>query len=109
MISAALYAACSDTETPRTLKDISAISNIKKKDLARCYRILYKEPDLRMPVVDPVKCVSRIASQSGSSRKNKEKRALDILRRAEETQVIRRERSDGICCSSTLRCLRHGE
>ena len=85
MISAALYAACRDTETPRTLKDISAISNIKKKDLARCYRILYKELDLRMPVVDPVKCVSRIASRAGVQERTK-RRALDILRRAEETR-----------------------
>ncbi len=49
MIAASLYAACRDTETPRTLKDISAISNIKKKELARCYRILFRELDLRMP------------------------------------------------------------
>ena len=45
MIAASLYAACRDTETPRTLKDISAISNIRKKDLARCYRLLFKELD----------------------------------------------------------------
>jgi transcription initiation factor TFIIB len=86
MIAAALYAACRDTETPRTLKDISAISNIKKKELARCYRILFRELDLRMPVVDPVKCVSRIASKAGLQERTK-RRALEILRRAEETRT----------------------
>ena len=86
MIAAALYAACRDTETPRTLKDISAISNIRKKELARCYRILFRELDLRMPVVDPAKCVSRIASKAGLQERTK-RRALEILRRADETRT----------------------
>ena len=86
MIAACLYAACRDTETPRTLKDISAISNIKKKDLARCYRVLFKELDLRMPVVDPAKCISRIASKARLKERTK-RRALEILRRARETRT----------------------
>ncbi len=86
MIAASLYAACRDTDTPRTLKDISAISNIKKKDLARCYRILFRELDLRMPVLDPAKCISRIASRAGLQERTC-RRALDILRRAGETRT----------------------
>ena len=86
MIAACLYAACRDTETPRTLKDISAISNTKKKELGRCYRLLFRELDLRMPVVDPAKCVSRIASKARVKERTK-RRALLILRRAEETRT----------------------
>src|SRR5579883_681873 len=86
LIAASLYAACRDTETPRTLKDVSAVSNVKKKDIARCYRLLLREMDLRMPVVDPTKCISRIASKAGLSEKTK-RRALDILKRAEETRT----------------------
>src|SRR5487761_1332688 len=85
MIAASLYAACRDTETPRTLKDVSAISNLKKKELARCYRLLFRELDLRMPVVDPVKCLSRIASKAGVQERTK-RRALEILRHAGETR-----------------------
>ncbi len=73
LIASALYAACRDTETPRTLKDIAQGSNIKRKDIARCYRLLLRELNLRMPVVDPVKCISRIASKAGLSEKNKKK------------------------------------
>ena len=86
MIAASLYAACRDTETPRTLKDISAISNIGKKDLSRCYRILFKEFVLRMPVLDPAKCISRIASKAGLQERT-QRRALEILRRAGETRM----------------------
>ena len=80
LVAAALYAACRDTQTPRTLKDIANASNIKKKDVARCYRLLIRELDLKMPVVDPVKCVARIASKAGLSEKTKRK-ALEILKR----------------------------
>src|SRR3712207_2418750 len=82
LVAAALYAACRDTETPRTLKDIANASNIKKKDVARCYRLLIRELDLKMPVVDPVKCVARIASKAGLSEKTKRK-ALEILKKAD--------------------------
>ncbi len=86
LIAASLYAACRDTETPRTLKDVSGVSNVKKKDIARCYRLLLREMDLRMPVVDPTKCVSRIASKAGLTERTK-RRALEILKKAEETRT----------------------
>ncbi|MDG6994700.1 MAG: transcription initiation factor IIB [Nitrososphaerota archaeon] len=86
IIAACLYAACRDMETPRTLKDISAVSCMKKKELARWYRLLFKELDLRMPVVDPVKCVSRIASRA-RVRERTQRRALEILRRVEDART----------------------
>ncbi len=42
LISASLYAACRETNTPRTLKDIAETANIKKGDLAANYRLLIK-------------------------------------------------------------------
>ena len=99
MIAASLYAACRDTETPRTLKDISAISNIRKKELARCYRLLFKELDLRMPVVDPAKCVSRIASKAGIQERTK-RRALEILRCAGETRTSAGKGPMGLAASA---------
>src|SRR3546814_10291614 len=42
--------------------------------------------DLKMPVVDPVKCVARIASKSGLSEKTKRK-ALEILKKAEQGKI----------------------
>jgi len=73
LIASALYAACRDTETPRTLKDVGHASNIKRKDIARCYRLLLRELSLKMPVVDPIKCISRIASKADLSDSLEEK------------------------------------
>ncbi len=60
LMASALYAACRDTATPRNLKDIELAANIKRKDIARCYRLLVKELGLKMPVTDSVQCVARI-------------------------------------------------
>ncbi len=109
LIAAALYAACRDTETPRTLKDISAISNIKKKEIARCYRLLFRELDLRMPVVDPVKCIARIASKTGLQERTK-RRAMEILRRAEETRTSAGKDPMGLAAAALyVACVMEGE
>ena len=78
ILAASLYAACRDREVPRTLKDVAAVGFIKKKDLARSYRLLLKEMDIQMPVVDPMKCMSKIASRANVSGKT-QKRAREIL------------------------------
>ena len=67
IMAASLYAACRDGQIPRTLKDVAAVSNVKKKDLARSYRLLHREMDLKMPVADPARCVSAIASRAHDS------------------------------------------
>jgi len=86
MIGSALYAACREVETPRTLKDIAETMNIKKGDLAACYRLLVKELDLKMPVVDSVQNVARIASKIGLPEKTR-RYAIEILRKAEEKRL----------------------
>ena len=97
--AAALYAACRDMEVPRTLKDVAAVSNISKKDLARSYRILVKGMDIKMPVPDPIKSVSRIASKAGLSEKTKRK-ALEILTKAHEKEVIAGKDPMGLAASA---------
>jgi transcription initiation factor TFIIB len=109
LIAAALYAACRDTETPRTLKDVAQVSNVKKKDIARCYRLLLRELDLKMPVVDPIKCVSRIASKAGLSEKTK-RRAIEILRKAAETRTSAGKDPMGLAAAALyVACVLEGE
>jgi len=86
MMGSSLYAACREVETPRTLKEIADTMNIKKGDLAACYRLLVKELDLKMPVVDSTQNVARIASKIGLSEKT-QRYAIEILRKAEEEKI----------------------
>src|SRR5918996_3178251 len=71
MLAAAVYSACRKMETPRTIKDIAAKSNIKRKDVARSYRLLVLELGVRIPVVNPMKYVARVANKLSISEKTK--------------------------------------
>lgn len=85
--AAALYAACRATETPRTLKEVAAASSVKRKDVARCYRLLLRELNIRMPVEDPVRCVSKIASKVRIPIKA-QRTAIKILGEAKKRGVV---------------------
>ena len=109
LIAASLYAACRDTETPRTLKDVADTGNIKKKDISRCYRILHKELDLKMPVVDPVQCIARIASKLGITEKTK-RYAAKVLKVAQEHEESDGKDPMGLAAAALyLSCVRNGE
>src|SRR3990167_2887926 len=109
LIASALYAACRDTETPRTLKDVSDAGNIKRKDIARCYRLLLRELNLKMPVVDPIKCVARIASKAGLSEKTK-RAATKILKTAEEIKISAGKDPMGLAAAALyVACVTNGE
>ena len=109
LVGACLYAACRDTETPRTLYDIANGMNIRKKDVARCYRLIFRELELKMPVVDPVKGISRIASVAKLTEKSKRK-ATKILNQAKETGLVAGKDPMGLAAASLyLACISTGE
>ena len=109
LIAASLYAACRDAETPRTLKDVSDAGNIKKKDISRCYRILHKELDLKMPVVNPIQCIARIASKLGISEKTK-RYAAKVLKIAQEHEESAGKDPMGLAAAALyLSCVRNNE
>lgn len=109
IMTASVYAACRDTETPRTLKDAAKASALKKKEIARCYRLLLREMDLRMPIADPARRISRIASKAGASEKAK-RRALQVLKEAEQTGVSAGKDPTGLAAAALYAaCVLEGE
>jgi transcription initiation factor TFIIB len=77
-LAAALYIACREMGFPRILKDITAISNIRHRHIAKAYRLLIMELDLKIPLIDPIKCIIRIANNAKISEKTK-RLAIDIM------------------------------
>ncbi len=109
LMASSLYASCRDTETPRNLKDVEQAANIKKKDIARCYRLLVKELDLRMPVTDSIQCVARIASRIGIAEKTK-RYAVTVLRQAQENEISAGKDPMGLAAAALyLSCVKNGE
>lgn len=109
LMASALYAACRDTATPRNLKDVEEAANIKRKDIARCYRLLVKELDLRMPITDSIQCVSRIASRIGIAEKTK-RYAIKVLKQAQKSEVSAGKDPMGLAAAALyLSCVKNAE
>jgi len=108
MIAAALYAACRDTETPRTLKDIADAANVKRKDISRCYRLLHNELELKMPVVDSIQCIARISSKLKINEKTK-RFAIQVLKDAQERKESAGKDPMGLAATALyLSCVQNG-
>ena len=109
LMASSLYASCRDTETPRNLKDVEQAANIKKKDIARCYRLLVNELDLRMPVTDSIQCIARIASRVGIAEKTK-RYAVTVLKQAQENEISAGKDPMGLAAAALyLSCVKNGE
>jgi len=109
LVAACIYASCRNTETPRTLDDVAKGINIRRKEVARGYRLIFRELDLKMPVVDPVKGVSRIASIAELSEKCKRK-AIQILNQAKKMGIVSGKDPMGIAAAALyLACISIGE
>ncbi|AFS81363.1 transcription factor TFIIB cyclin-related protein [Candidatus Nitrosopumilus koreensis AR1] len=109
LIAASIYAACRDTETPRTLKDVADAGNIKKKDISRCYRILHYELELKMPVVNPIQCIARISSKLRITEKSK-RYAIKVLQVAQEHEESAGKDPMGIAAAALyLACVKNNE
>lgn len=89
ILSTAVYIACREMGTPRTLKEISIIANIERKDLARDYRLLVTELDLQIPLLDPLKCIVGVANRINVSEKTKRLAMYSM------SEIIRNEISAG--------------
>ena len=108
MIAASLYAACRETQTPRTLKDVADAANVKRKDIARCYRLLYYELELKMPVVNSIQCIARISSKLALSEKIK-RHAIKILQEAQENKESSGKDPMGFAATALyVSCIKNG-
>ena len=84
--AASLYAACRQSGTPRTLRDITESSLVDRKDVTRCYRLLLQELEIHMPISDPLTYISKIAEKNGVSGKT-QGAAIQILRDAKRKRA----------------------
>ena len=109
ILAAAIYIACRELGTPRTLKDIAADSAIKLKEIARSYRILYFELDLKMPLVDPMKCIVKVANKAKLSEKTK-RQAAEMMRMVNKRELSAGKDPMGLAASVLyLASLRNGD
>jgi len=86
-VAASVYAACRLAGIPRTLSEVAEASTKEGKDIARTYRYLVSELNLKMPVDYPMKFVPRIAEQLHISREA-DRLSVRILREAKRERAL---------------------
>ena len=108
LVASCIYAACRDTQTPRTLDDVADGINVRRKDVARCYRLIFRELDLKIPVADPINGVARIASKAGLGEKTKRK-AVMLLNKAKKIGMVAGKDPMGLAAAALyLACIADG-
>src|ERR671932_242584 len=86
LVGAALYAACRETATPKTVADIAAVCNISSKDVMAHYKLILKELSLQMPVLHGPDYVTLIANRLDLSEKTK-REALRIYVMVQQNRI----------------------
>jgi transcription initiation factor TFIIB len=94
-----LYTACREKEVPRTLDDVAAASGVHRDEIAKCYRLLVNEFDLKIPVADPSEYLARVASRLNVG-ENVEANALEMLSKAQKAGIAAGKDPIGLAASA---------
>jgi transcription initiation factor TFIIB len=97
--ASSFYAACREKNMPTTLDDVAAASGVGKIAVARWYRLLVTELDLKIPIADPAECLATVASRAKADPKV-EADALEILSRAAKAGITAGLHPTGLAASA---------
>lgn len=78
-MAACVYIACREELIPRTFNEVAEISNIRRKEMWKAYRAIVSELELKVPLIDPVRCLVKIANKTGVNEKVK-RYAIDYMK-----------------------------
>jgi transcription initiation factor TFIIB len=98
VLAAAIYIACREVGISRTLKDIAAYSDVKLKEVAKSYRLLCIELDLKVPIVDPMKYIAKVANKANLSEKTK-RQAAEIMNNITKREISAGKNPMGLAAS----------
>ena len=109
VLTASVYASCRLLGVARNLKDMEAASNIKRKDVARCYRILFNNLDIKAEVLDPVHCIGKIGSKLNINEKSK-REAIKVINIAHKKDEVAGKDPMGLAAAALyLGCIKAGD
>ena len=109
VLAAAVYIVYRELGISKTMKDISAASNLKRKNIARTYRQLVLELDYKVPNTDPTKCIAKVANKTNLTEKTKRK-ALNIMEKVTENEISAGKDPMGLAATVLyISCIKTGE
>ena len=109
VLYAAMYIACRELGIPKTLKEIAVVNNIKRTTLAKSYRLLISELDIKIPIIDPTKCITKVANKANLNEKTK-RMAIDIMYHLNKKEIPAGKDPMGIAATVLyIACLNTGK
>jgi len=109
VLTAAIYISCRELGIPRSLDDIAIISNIKRKSIAKCYRLLIYELDIQIPTLDPMKCIVKVANKAVLNEKTK-RHAIDVMKNVTKKEISAGKNPMGLAATVVyISCIKTGE
>jgi transcription initiation factor TFIIB len=109
ILAAAVYIACRELGASRSLRDVVEITNVKRKVVSRSYRLLISELDIKMPLVDPMKCIAKIANKAKLSERTK-RMAIDTMNDLTKKEISAGKGPMGLAATVLyLSCLSNSE
>ena len=109
VLAASIYLACRELENPRSLNEIAAATTVPRKKISRDYRLLVHTFDPKIPAIDHIRCITRIANKVGVTERTK-RLALKIMRDVIAMQISAGKGPMGIAATVLyIACLHAGE
>ena len=99
IIAASIYTACRITNIPRRLGDIVKFSVRNRKEITRYYRMLIRELDIEIPIDQPQKYISMIASKAKIDQKT-QNRAIEIILKANKLKITSGKNPAGVTAAA---------
>jgi transcription initiation factor TFIIB len=87
VLAASIYVAARQSGVLRTLDDISQITDTKPGEVARSYRRIISELDIKVPLIDPTKYIVKVANNLNFDEKVKRK-ALELMEQAQKKNIL---------------------
>ncbi len=109
VLAACVYIACREAAIPRTSNEVAEVSNIRRKEMWDAYMSIVLELDLKIPLIDPVRCLVRLANKTEVSEKIK-RSAIDYLKQVTDNNISAGKDPMSIAATVLyLACLHYGE
>ncbi len=109
LVVASVYAACRDLAVPRTLDEIAIAANADPIFSGKCYRLLVKNLELHLPVIDSNKYLARIANKAKIGERTY-RRALEMLTTIKDNPISHGKDPNALAVAVLYAaCLKEGE
>ncbi|MBS3073267.1 transcription initiation factor IIB [Candidatus Pacearchaeota archaeon] len=99
VVSACIYASCRSYNIPRTLDEISAASDVERKEIGRTYRFIIRKLDFKITPSNPKDYIARFSSTLHLTPKAQND-AIKILKKAELSELTSGRGPAGIAAAA---------